>query len=74
MPKAVKVARVLRGSAKRAAFDVVHTQPVEHLHDEQFVVEREIDARRLLAIAQGRVEEIEPFAGHHSSPLYLRAT
>ena len=39
----------------------------------QLVLEREIDARRLLPVAQRRVEEIEPFAGHHSSP-FQRST
>ena len=42
------------------------------LHDDQLVVERKIDARRLLAIAQRGVEEIEVLAGHHRNPMKRR--
>ena len=47
-----------------AALDIVDAKIVEHLGDRQLVVEREIDAVRLRAVAQRGVEEIEAFAGH----------
>src|SRR5262249_55974836 len=47
-----------------AALDIIEAEPVQHLHDGQLVVEREIDAGRLLAVTQGGIEEIEAFALH----------
>ena len=55
---------VERVGAGIAALDIVDAEPVEHGGDVALVLEREIDARRLRAVAQGRVEEIEAFAGH----------
>ncbi len=82
MPKAVKVALSGRGlreecgirriGAGIAALDIIDADLVEHAHDHELVVEREVDARRLLAVAQGRVEEIEPLAGHHRNPMKRR--
>ena len=43
------------------------------LDDDELVLEREIDARRLLPVAQRGVEEIEAFACHHSSPFQRSA-
>ena len=72
MPKAVKRGRaralfgeelgVERVGAGIAALDVVDAELVEQTRDEALVLEREIDAGRLRAVAQGRVEEIEPLA------------
>ena len=47
-----------------AALDVVDAQFVEHLGNAALVLDGEINAVRLRAITQGRVEEIEAFAGN----------
>ena len=68
MPKAVKVARLERRrlaeelgvgdvGAGIAALDVVDAELVQHGGDAPLVLEREVDARRLRAVAQGRVEQ-----------------
>ena len=72
MPNAVKVAprlRVLgeqlsvgRVGARIAALDIVDAEIVQHAGDRQLVVQREIDAVGLRAVAQRGVEEIETFA------------
>ncbi len=46
------------------ALDVVDAELVQHGHDAPLVLEREIDARRLRAVAQRRVEQIEAFLAH----------
>ena len=53
-----------------AALDIVDAELVEHAGDRELVVEREIDAVRLRAVAQRGVEEIESFCGHasHQTP------
>ena len=50
--------------ARVAAFDVVDADVVEGAGDQPLVLEREIHARRLRAVAQGRIEQVEAFAGH----------
>ena len=77
MPKAVNAARLVRLRSKKAvsvglapgiaAFDIVDAELVEHSGDEDLVLERKVDARRLLAVAQRRVEEVEPFL-HRTAP------
>ncbi len=74
MPKAVKVALVFRSSLKRAvsvgigagiaALDVIDAELVQQVDHRQLVIERKINAGRLLAIAQRGVEEGDVFAGH----------
>src|SRR4029079_19402974 len=59
-----KEGRVRRVGARIAALDVIEAEPIQHVDDGELVVQREIDARRLLAVTQGRVEEIEAFALH----------
>src|SRR5262245_38792856 len=44
--------------------NVIDTQLIERPGDQPLVLEREVNARRLRAIAQRRIEEIEPLAGH----------
>jgi hypothetical protein len=62
--------RVERIGAGIAAFDIVEAEIViEHPGDLHLVVEREIDAGRLRAVAQGRVEEVETFAAHADFPV-----
>ena len=77
MPKAVNAARlrplpfeerrVGRIGAGIAALDIVDAELVEHPRDEDLVLQREVEARRLLAVAQSRVEEVEAFL-HPRSP------
>jgi hypothetical protein len=54
MPNAVNVARLVR----------VYAQCIEHARHGDFVFEREVDAARLRAVAQRRVEQVEAFPGH----------
>ena len=78
MPKAVKVRVELavggeqlgveRIGARIAALDIVDAEVVEHARERELVVQREVDAVRLRAVAQRGVEEIEAFAGHIVSP------
>ena len=77
MPKAVKAARVRPLLAKKArvgrvgagiaALDIVDAELVEHAGDGDLVLEREVDAVGLRAVAQRRVEEIEALAGHDAT-------
>ena len=74
MPNAVKVAASLRSvgeqlgvgrvRARIAALDIVDAELVEQLRDRELVVQREVDAVDLRAVAQRGVEQIEAFAGH----------
>ena len=57
-----------RIGARIAGFDIVDAQLVEHAGNGQLVGKREIDAIRLRAVAQRRVEQIKPLAGHKRSP------
>ena len=50
--------------ARIAALDIVDAEIVQHPGDGELVVEGEIDAVGLRAVAQRGVEEIEAFAGH----------
>src|SRR6185312_15312746 len=50
--------------ARPAAFDVVHAQAIQGERDLALVLDREIDALRLGAIAQGGVEDEEALAAH----------
>ena len=47
-----------------AALDVVDADVVERAGDQPLVLEREVHARRLRAVAQGCIEQVEAFAGH----------
>ena len=49
-----------------AALDIVDAEFIQHVRDDLFVMQREIDAVGLRAVAQGGVEEIKAFAGHLS--------
>ena len=51
-----------------AALDIVDAELVEHLRDQLLVVQREIDAVGLRAVAQRGVEQIEAFAAHVGPP------
>ena len=56
--------RVRRVRARIAAFDIVDAELVEQLGDGLLVLKREIDARRLLAVAERGVEEVDAGFGH----------
>ena len=56
--------RVGRIGAGIARLDIVDAEHVELLGDQPLVLEREIDALGLRAVAERGVVEIEPFAGH----------
>ena len=70
-PKAVKwcrpccwkTARVGRVGTGVAALDIVNAEIVEHVGDDELVVQREVDAVGLRAVTQRGVEEIKAFAG-----------
>ena len=78
MPKAVKVVRKLavlreqlgvgRVGARIAALDIVDAELVEQLRDRQLVMQREVDAVHLRAVAQRGVEQIEAFLAHAALP------
>src|SRR3569833_4546416 len=51
-----------------AALDIVDAEIVQHLRDDLLVMQREIDAVGLRAVAQRGIEEIEAFAAHWSAP------
>ncbi len=56
----LEVGGVLGVGERVAAFDVVDTQLVEALGDEQFVLEREVDPLALAAVSQGGVVDGDP--------------
>ena len=49
-----------------AALDIVDAEVVEHAGDRELVVQREVDAVGLRAVAQRGVEQIEALAGMRS--------
>ena len=51
-----------------AALDIVDAEFVEHAGDDLLVMQREIDAVGLRAVAQRGVEQIEAFAAHDGAP------
>ena len=51
-----------------ARLDIIESERVELLGDQQLVLEREIDAGGLRAIAKRRVVKRESFAGHYNTP------
>src|SRR3977135_1962863 len=51
-----------------AALDIIDAEFVEHPGDQLLVVQREIDAVGLRAVAQRGVEQIEAFAAHVGPP------
>ena len=51
-----------------AAFDIVDAEAIEHLGDDLLVVQREVDAVGLRAVAQRGVEQIKAFAAHWGAP------
>src|SRR6185437_6183441 len=51
-----------------AALDIVDAEIVEQMRDQLLVMQREIDAVGLRAVAQRGVEEIEAFATHDGPP------
>ena len=79
MPKAVKVGArrpllleeggVGRVGAGIAALDIVDAELVEHAGDRDLVLEREVDAVRLRAVAQRRVEQVEALFSHEAPPV-----
>jgi hypothetical protein len=60
-----KKLRVDRICAGIAALDIIDAEPVQQFRDHELVVEREIDAVGLCAVAQRRVEQVQAFAGRH---------
>ena len=61
---AIEELRIGDVGAGIAALDVVDADVVEGAGDQPLVLEREIHARRLRAVAQGCIEQVEAFAGH----------
>ena len=57
-----------RVGAGIAALDIVDAEFVQHLRDDLLVVQREIDAVGLRAVAQRGVEQIKAFAAHVGAP------
>jgi hypothetical protein len=57
-----------RVGAGIAALDIVDAELIQHLRDDLLVVQREIDAVGLRAVAQRGVEEIKAFAAHDGTP------
>src|SRR6202162_1344581 len=55
-------------SAGIAALDIIDAEFVEHLRDQLLVMQREIDAVGLRAVAQRGVEQIKAFAAHDGAP------
>src|SRR4029079_6921139 len=51
-----------------AAFDIVDAEFVEHAGDDLLVMQREVDAVGLRAVAQRGVEQIKAFAAHCGAP------
>ncbi len=60
--------RIGRIRAGITALDIVDAEIVEHICDDLLVMQREIDAVGLRAIAQRGVEQIETFAAHDGLP------
>src|SRR5690606_5404099 len=58
--------------ARVAAFDVVEAEPVEQRRDAALVLDRKVDARRLRAVAQRGVEQVEAFLRHLRLACWLR--
>ena len=70
-PGREKVA-VGRVGAGPAALDIVDADPVERMGDLHLVGDGELHALRLLAVAKGRVVEVEAFTGHSAPPFRAR--
>ena len=82
MPKAVSRARPSVGAASKkravggvgagpAALDVVDAEAVQRLGRSALVVDGEVDALALLAVAERGVVEVEALAGHDVNPVEL---
>ena len=56
--------RIDRVGARIAALDIVDADIIEHGENGELVIEREVDAVCLRAVAQGGVEQVEAFSGH----------
>ena len=56
--------RIGRVRAGIAALDIVDAERVELLRDQPFVLDREVDAVGLRAVAERRIVERDAFAGH----------
>jgi hypothetical protein len=57
-----------------AALDIIEAKLVQQPDDRQLVFQREVDARRLPAIAQRRVVQVEPVQrSHYRTPFQRRA-
>ena len=80
MPKAVNRAWSKRRLSRKqlgigrigagiTALDIVDAEIVQHLRDQPLVLQREIDAVGLRAVAQRGVEQIEAFAAHACTSL-----
>src|SRR5690606_16798060 len=65
---ALEEGRVGRVSARIAALDIVDAELVEHGRDRDLVLDGEVDAWRLLAVAQRRVEKKDPLSFCHAAP------
>ncbi len=55
---------IRRIGARIAALDVVEAKLVEHAQKPPLVLQRKVDARRLRAVAQRRVEQVKAFFAH----------
>ncbi len=83
MPKATKrglrrallaeEGRIGRIGAGIAAFDIVKAELVQHAGNRNLVLDGEVDAGRLLPVAERRVEEVDLFACHDGGPVGLVA-
>ena len=56
--------RIGRVCAGIATLDVVDTKTIQHLHHDQLVIQRKINAGRLLSVTQRGVKKGDMFSGH----------
>ena len=64
---------IARGCAREPGLDDVHPEPLELLGDLRLLVRLQGDARRLLTVAQRRIEDLDPASGHEHFLLGLGA-
>ena len=56
------------GCAREPGLDDVHAEPLELQGDLRLLVRLQGDARRLLTVAQRRIEDLDPASGHEPLP------
>ena len=59
---------VAGGRARESGLDDVHPEPLELHGDLRLLMRLQGDARRLLAVAQCRIEDLDPASGHEPLP------